>query len=154
MKILVLVVTCLAAGYFASLATQSSIDTWYPTLVKPPYNPPNWIFPTVWGILYAIMGVAGGLVWGRIDFDNERVKNGLKFFAIQLILNVLWSFLFFGLKNPLLALVEIIVLWLMIYETWMVFARIDRISGYLFIPYLLWVAFAAVLNANIWWLNK
>jgi len=154
LKILVLVATCLAAGYFGSLATQSSIKTWYPTLVKPAFNPPNLVFPVVWSFLYVIMGIAGGIVWSRIDFDNERVKKALLFFAIQLVLNVLWSFLFFGLKNPLLALIEIALLWLMIYETWMLFSKIDKIAGYLFIPYLLWVAFAAVLNANIWWLNK
>jgi len=78
----------------------------------------------------------------------------MKFFAIQLALNALWSYLFFGLKNPLLALVEIVLLWLMIYETYIKFVRINKFSGYLFVPYLLWVSFATVLNASIWWLNQ
>lgn len=153
-KILILVVICIAAGYLGSLATQASVTTWYQTLVKPSFNPPDWLFGPVWGILYILMGIAGGLVWDKIESDPERVKKALTFFAIQLILNILWSFLFFGWKNPLLAMFEIALLWLMIYETWMQFSRIHKVAGYLFIPYLLWVAFAAVLNANIWWLNR
>jgi benzodiazapine receptor len=122
--------------------------------VKPSFNPPNWIFAPVWSMLYIMMGVAAGLVWDRIDFEKEIVKKALVLFAIQLGLNALWSYLFFGLMNPMLALIEIVVLWLMIYETYIQFAKINKIAGYLFIPYLAWVSFAAVLNASIWWLNK
>lgn len=100
------------------------------------------------------MGVAAGLVWNRMEQEKEMVKNALIFFAVQLALNALWSFLFFGLKNPMLAGLEIIILWLMIYETYLKFSKINKIAGYLFIPYLLWVSFAAVLNASIWWLNR
>ena len=153
-RILVVVVTCLAIGYFSGMVTRSAIITWYPTLVKPSFNPPNWIFAPVWSMLYIMMGVAAGLVWNRIDHEKETVKNALIFFAVQLGLNALWSFLFFGLKNPLLAGVEIIVLWLMIYETYTKFAKINSIAGYLFLPYLLWVSFAMVLNGSIWWLNR
>jgi benzodiazapine receptor len=153
-RILTVVVTCLAVGYFSSLVTQSSIETWFPTLVKPSFNPPNWVFAPVWTMLYIMMGIAAGLVWNRIDFEKEVVRKALIFFAIQLALNALWSYLFFGLKNPLLALIEIVLLWLMIYETYIKFAKIDKIAGYLFIPYLAWVSFATVLNASIWWLNK
>ena len=153
-RILVVVVTCLAIGYFSGMVTRSAITTWYPTLVKPSFNPPNWIFAPVWSMLYIMMGVAAGLVWNRIDHEKETVKNALIFFAVQLGLNALWSFLFFGLKNPLLAGVEIIILWLMIYETYTKFAKINRIAGYLFISYLLWVSFAMVLNGSIWWLNR
>jgi benzodiazapine receptor len=122
--------------------------------MKPSFNPPDWIFAPVWSMLYIMMGIAAGLVWDRIDHEKEAVSKALLFFAIQLALNMLWSFLFFGLHNPLLALVEIVLLLLMIYETFMKFRKIDKIAGLLFIPYLLWVAFAAVLNATIWWLNK
>ena len=153
-RILVVVVTCLAIGYFSGMVTRSAITTWYPTLVKPIFNPPNWIFAPVWSLLYIMMGVAAGLVWNRIDHEKEVVKNALIFFAVQLGLNALWSFLFFGLKNPLLAGVEIIILWLMIYETYTKFAKINSIAGYLFIPYLIWVSFAMVLNGSIWWLNR
>ena len=153
-RILTVVVTCLVVGYFSGMVTRSAIITWYPTLVKPSFNPPNWIFAPVWSMLYVMMGVAAGLVWNRIDFDKENVKKALTFFAIQLALNALWSYLFFGLKNPMLAGVEVVLLWLMIFETYSKFLKINKIAGYLFIPYLLWVSFASVLNISIWWLNK
>jgi len=153
-KILVVVVTCLVVGYFSGMVTRSAITTWYPTLVKPSFNPPNWIFAPVWSMLYVMMGVAAGLVWNRIESEKEIVKSALIFFAIQLALNALWSYLFFGLKNPMLAGVEIILLWLMIFETHTKFLKINKIAGYLLIPYLLWVSFAMVLNASIWWLNR
>lgn len=153
-KILIMVVTCLAVGYLSGIVTRESIAEWYQFIEKPSFNPPNWVFQPVWSALYVMMGVAGGLVWDKIDSKSEEVKKALKFFAIQLALNALWSVLFFGLKNPMLALVEIILLWLMIYETYLKFSRINSVSGYLFIPYLMWVGFAAILNASIWWLNK
>ena len=153
-KILTVVVTCLAIGYFSGIVTRSAIITWYPTLVKPSFNPPNWIFAPVWSMLYIMMGIAAGLVWDRMESNTEIVKRALVFFALQLALNALWSYLFFGLMNPMLALLEIVILWLMIYETYVQFGKINKIAGYLFIPYLLWVSFAMVLNASIWWLNK
>ena len=153
-KILSVVVTCMVIGYFSGIITRASIVTWYPTLVKPGFNPPNWLFAPVWTLLYIMMGVAAGLVWNRIDYEKELVKKALLFFVIQLGLNALWSYLFFGLQNPLLALIEIVLLWLMIYETYLKFRKIDTLAGYLFIPYLLWVSFAGILNANIWWLNR
>lgn len=152
-KILIFVVTCLAVGYLSSIVTRSSVATWYPTLVKPSFNPPNWAFPVAWTTLFVFMGIAAGLVWDKIEIKKGEVQNALLFFFIQLALNALWSFLFFGLKNPMLALIEIILLWLMIYETYMKFNKIDKIAGYLFVPYLLWVSFAIILNGNIWWLN-
>ncbi|HWS59558.1 MAG TPA: TspO/MBR family protein, partial [Flavobacterium sp.] len=115
---------------------------------------PNWIFAPVWSMLYIMMGVAAGLVWNRIEFDRETVKKALMFFIIQLALNALWSYLFFGLHNPLIAGIEIILLWLMIYETYLKFAKIDKLAGYLLLPYLAWVSFATILNWNIWWLNR
>lgn len=153
-RILTVVVTCLVIGYFSGMVTRSAIVSWYPTLVKPSFNPPNWIFAPVWSMLYIMMGVAAGLVWNRIDFEKELVKKALVLFAIQLALNALWSYLFFGLKNPMLAGIEIVLLWLMIFETYSKFVKINKIAGYLFIPYLLWVSFAMVLNGSIWWLNR
>jgi tryptophan-rich sensory protein len=153
-KILTLVVTCLAIGYFSGLITRSSILTWYPTLIKPSFNPPNWIFAPVWSLLYCMMGVAAGLVWDYIDFEKQKTTQALNFFAIQLGLNALWSYLFFGLMNPMLAGIEIIVLWLFIYETYLKFSKINKIAGNLFLPYLAWVSFATVLNLSIWWLNR
>ena len=153
-RILSVVVTCLVIGYFSGIVTRSAIADWYPTLIKPSFNPPNWIFAPVWSMLYIMMGVAAGLVWDRMQQESEVVKKALLFFVIQLGLNALWSYLFFGLHNPMLAGLEIIVLWLMIYETYVQFAKINKIAGYLFIPYLAWVSFATVLNISIWWLNK
>ena len=153
-RIISVVLTCLAIGYLSGNVTQSAITTWYPTLVKPVFNPPNWIFAPVWSLLYIMMGLAAGLVWDRIEFDKDTVKKALIFFIIQLALNALWSYLFFGLKNPMLAGIEIILLWLMIYETYLQFSKINKLSGYLMLPYLAWVSFALVLNWSIWWLNK
>lgn len=152
-KIFILIVICLGIGFAAGMATQNGIETWYGTIEKPSYNPPNWIFGPVWTVLYICIAVAGGIIWDKID-TNPLVKKALLFFAIQLVLNTLWSFLFFGLGNPLVALIEIILLLLMIYETYMLFSKINKVAGYLFIPYLLWVSFAMFLNASIWWLNR
>jgi len=153
-KILIMVVTCLAIGYLAGEVTRESVNTWYPTLHKPSFNPPDWLFAPVWSTLYVIMGVAAALVWDRIEMEREVVKKGLTFFWIQLGLNAFWSYLFFGLHNPLLAMIEIVLLWLMIYETFIKFNKVNKIAGYLLIPYLMWVTFAGVLNVSIWLLNK
>ncbi|OXA79828.1 TspO and MBR related proteins [Flavobacterium aquidurense] len=153
-KIAIALLVCLAVGYSASTVTRPSVESWYPTLVKPIFNPPNWIFMPMWTLLYILMAVAAGLVWDKIKEQNDVVKKALLFFIIQLTLNAIWSYLFFGLKNPLLALIEIALLWLMIYETYLKFIKINKTAGYLLIPYMAWVAFAAVLNASIWWLNR
>lgn len=153
-KIAIALVVCLAVGYSASLVTRPSVAEWYPTLEKPFFNPPNWIFMPVWTLLYVFMAIAAGLVWDKIKEENEAVKKALGFFIIQLTLNAVWSYLFFGLKNPMLALIEIALLWLMIYETYLKFTKINKTAGFLLIPYLGWVGFAAILNASIWWLNR
>ena len=127
-RILAVVVTCLVIGYFSGMVTRSSVTTWFPTLIKPSFNPPSWVFAPVWSILFVMMGVAAGLVWDRIEAEREAVKKALIFFAIQLGLNALWSYLFFGLRNPMLAGLEIIVLWLMIFETYIQFVKINFIS--------------------------
>jgi tryptophan-rich sensory protein len=152
-KIIILITVCLGIGYASSIVTQTGIETWYPTIEKPSFNPPNWLFGPVWTALYICIAVAGGIIWDKID-THPLAKKALLFFAIQLLLNSLWSFLFFGLKNPLIALIEIILLLLIIYETYMLFSKINKVAGYLFIPYLLWVSFAMFLNGSIWWLNR
>jgi benzodiazapine receptor len=153
-RIAIVIIVCLAVGYSSSEVTKSAIAGWYATIEKPFFNPPNWIFAPVWTLLFILMGIAAGLVWDKIKEQNEEVKKALGFFLIQLVLNAIWSYLFFGLKNPLLALIEIVLLWLMIYETYLKFIKINKIAGYLLIPYLAWVGFAAILNASIWWLNR
>jgi benzodiazapine receptor len=152
-KIVLVVLVCVSVGYLSGTVTRDSITTWYPTLVKPFFNPPNWIFAPVWTVLYIMMGIAAGLVWTS-DSDVKVIKKALGFFAIQFGLNALWSCLFFGLHNPLLALAEIILLWLMLWETYNQFKKINKVSGLLLIPYQAWVSFATLLNASIWWLNK
>ena len=154
LRILYVVAICLAVGYLSSLVTQSSIDTWYPTIEKPFFNPPNWVFAPVWTLLFIMMGVAGGLIWNRLESNEKEVKKALFFFTAQLLLNALWSYLFFGLCNIFLALIEIILLWLIIYETYILFKKIDKKAGWLLIPYLVWVAFATLLTGAIYYLNR
>ena len=153
-RIAVVLTTCLLVGYFSGMVTRDSISTWYRTLVKPSFNPPNWVFAPVWTILYIMMGVAGGMVWNRLEKDPENVKKAFTFFIIQLALNAAWPVIFFYLHNPFLALLEIILFWLIIFETYTQFKKIDKTAGLLLIPYLAWVSFATVLNASIWWLNR
>ncbi|MEP7092821.1 MAG: TspO/MBR family protein [Flavobacterium sp.] len=153
-RIAVAVIVCLTVGYSSSTVTKTGVEIWYPTIIKPAFNPPNWIFMPVWTLLFVLMGIAAGLVWDKIKEQNAEVKKALGFFLIQLALNVIWSYLFFGLKNPMLALIEIALLWLMIYETYLKFIKINKIAGYLLIPYMVWVGLAAILNASIWWLNR
>jgi len=141
-------------GYLSGMVTRESITTWYPTLVKPVFNPPNWIFAPVWTTLYIMMGLAGGLVWNKMDTNEKAVKTAFKYFIFQLALNAAWSFIFFYLHNLFLALIELILLWLMIFEVYNQFKKIDKRAGMLLIPYLLWVGFAGVLNFSIWWLNR
>jgi tryptophan-rich sensory protein len=154
LRISTAVITCLVVGYLSGMVTKESITNWYPTLVKPAFNPPNWIFAPVWSLLYLMMGIAAGIIWNKIETDQKNVIKAMKFFIIQLALNALWSYLFFGLHNPFLALVEILLLLLLIYETYSQFKKIDVLAGKLFIPYLAWVSFATILNASIWYLNR
>jgi benzodiazapine receptor len=141
-----------AAGIIGSVFTFSSIPTWYATLNKPSFSPPNWIFGPVWTILYALMGISAFLVWEK-GIKNKEVASALKFFVIQLILNSSWSILFFGLHNPALAYLDIIVLWIFIALTAVNFYKIKKAAGYLLIPYLIWVTFASFLNLSITLLN-
>ena len=153
LKLVVSIVVCQLAGMIGGLFTASSVDTWYATLTKPAFNPPNWLFSPVWITLYVLMAVALFLVW-RQGLQIEGVKSALIVFGLQLALNTLWSLLFFGLKMPLLAFIEIVVLWCLILITIFKFKKISKIAGLLLIPYLLWVSFAAVLNFFLWYLNR
>lgn len=146
------VLICLIAGFIGSFFTTPSITTWYATLNKPIISPPNWLFAPVWTTLYILMGIALFLVW--MKNDKKQIKLAFIFFFTQLTLNSLWSILFFGLKSPFLALLEIIVLWLFILLTIIKFFKIKKLAGWLMIPYLVWVSFASVLNFLIFQLNK
>lgn len=150
---MVSVVLCLLIGFLSSIPTRDSILNWYPTINKPFFNPPNWIFAPVWTILYIMMGIALGIIWSKHTKGNAITKNAIWLFMFQLLLNALWSLLFFGMKNPLLAFIEIILLWLVIYETIKTFNKVDTVAGKLLYPYLAWVSFATILNGSIWYLN-
>lgn len=152
-KLVVSIVACLAAGAIGSIFTRQTITTWYATLEKPAFQPPNWLFAPVWTLLYVLMGVAAFLVW-RKGLENRQVKIALIAFLIQLVLNALWSVVFFGLESPVYGLIVIAVLWAAILFTTLSFYRISRVAGGLMLPYLLWVTFAAVLNESIWLLNR
>jgi translocator protein len=154
LRILAFVAACLAIGYLAGIVTREGVETWYNVIRKPSFTPPNGLFAPVWTTLYVMMGIAAGLVWNCYEYRPAEVRKALIFFAVQLALNALWSYLFFGLFNPLLALVEIVLLWLMILETYLAFRPVNKIAAWLLLPYLAWVAFAALLNASIWWLNR
>ena len=149
-KLIISITFCLAAGVLGSVFTTPAIPTWYATLIKPSFAPPNWVFFPVWTTLFIMMGISLFLVWQKEDL---KVKNALYIFGIQLILNVLWSAAFFGLRSPLAGLIEICILWILILLTIMKFMKISRTAGLLLIPYIFWVSFAAVINFFIWRLN-
>lgn len=152
-KFVIAVVVPLTVGGLSGFATSRGVEAWYPTLSKPFFNPPAWVFGPTWTLLYIMMGVAAFLVW-RQGLAAEGTKAALGVFAVQLALNGLWSILFFGLKSPGLAFAEIIVLWLAIAATVYLFRRVLPAAGWLLLPYLAWVSFAAVLNGSIWMLNR
>jgi translocator protein len=152
LKITIAVVVCLAIGSLSGVATTDAITGWYATITKPSFNPPNWIFGPVWTILYIMMGIAAGLIW-KAGWERKDVKTALGIFTAQLLLNGLWSLIFFAWESPRLALVEILVLLVFILFTMVSFKRVSTVAAYLLLPYLLWVSFATVLNASIWWLN-
>jgi tryptophan-rich sensory protein len=150
--IAIAVAICLVIGFLSSVATQSSVVDWYPTLNKPSFNPPNWLFAPVWSVLYVMMGVAAGLVWAR-GFHHIWVKTALYHFIFQLLFNALWSIVFFGLKEPSWALLVIFTLLILIVLTIRWFKVVHKTAAILMIPYLLWVCFASALNYKIWVLN-
>ena len=152
-KLLIAIALPLAVGGLSGYATAGGVSTWYPTLIKPSFNPPAWVFGPVWTLLYIMMGVAAFLVW-RQGPAAEGGRLARAAFGVQVVLNGLWSILFFGLQTPGWALVEIILLWLAIVATLVLFWRVVPAAGVLLIPYLAWVSFATVLNASLWWLNR
>jgi translocator protein len=151
-KLVFSIIVCQLAGIIGSFFTVSSVSTWYLTLNKPFFNPPGWLFGPVWVILYFLMGISLYIIWDK-GIKSSKSKIALSVFGLQLILNSLWSILFFGLKSPLLAFIEIIFLWITIILTIICFNRISKSASYLLIPYILWVSFAAILNFSIYYLN-
>jgi tryptophan-rich sensory protein len=151
-KALGAVLLCEAVGLLAGWATQTSVATWYPTLTKPSFTPPNWVFAPVWTLLYGLMGLSAFLVW-RCGLHRVRVQSALTAFGVQLVLNAGWSFAFFGARSPALGLVVILFLWGTLAWTLDRFFRIRSAAGWLLAPYLAWVTYALALNVAIWALN-
>jgi len=146
------ILICQCAGFIGSFFTRPSIPTWYATLDKPPFTPPNGVFSPVWITLFLLMGISLFLIWRR-GLAESKVKIALGFFGSQLIFNILWSVLFFGLRSPLAGFIDIAVLWLAIALTIFYFLKVSKTAGVLLLPYIVWVSFAAVLNVYIWRLN-
>lgn len=149
-KLIASIIICQLAGIIGSFFTVSSVSTWYTTINKPFFNPPSFVFGSVWITLYLLMGISLYLIWNNYSKD---MKLPLIFFGIQLGLNSLWSILFFGLQNPLFAFIEIIILWAFILLSIIGFYKKSKPAAYLLVPYILWVSFAAILNFSIFYLN-
>ena len=140
-----------AAAALGARVTGPAIGTWYAQLRKPSFNPPNWVFGPVWGALYTLMAISAWLVWRRAG--TAVVAPALLLYLVQLALNSVWSWLFFGRHNPGRALVDLAALWCLILATMLAFWRVLPGAGMLLLPYLAWVSFAAVLNYALWRLN-
>jgi len=151
-KLVFSIIIAQLAGIFGSIFTIPAVTTWYTTLEKPSFNPPDWIFTPVWITLFTLMGIALFLVWKK-GLEKPGVKTAMMIFGIQLLLNAFWSVFFFGLQTPMYALIEILVLWVAIVWTITAFFNISRAASFLLMPYFLWVSFAMVLNFYIWQLN-
>ena len=151
-KLAAAIVICQFAGIIGSLFTYRSISTWYTALEKPFFSPPNWVFAPVWIALYTLMGIAAYLVWKK-GMKKKNVRTSLYLFGAQLVLNALWSILFFGMRSLLYSFLEIVALWLLILATTLQFYKISRKAAMLMVPYVLWVSFAALLNLSILMLN-
>ncbi len=152
-KLIIAIVVSELAGIIGSVFTTPSIAGWYAGLAKPALNPPAWVFGPVWAALFALMGIAAFLVWKK-GLGRKEVKIALGIFIGQLVLNMLWSIIFFGLHSPAGAFIDLIILWFAILAMIMVFARISKPAAWLLVPYIIWISFAGYLNFNIWQLNK
>lgn len=149
-QFIVCLLICEGAGGVGAIFTTPAIASWYATLTKPSFSPPNWLFGPAWTILFLLMAISLYLIWQ----SKENKKAALWVFAIQLALNILWSVIFFGQQQPFIAFIEIIILWLAILMNIIYFYRVNKTAGLLLVPYILWVSFASVLNYVVWQLNK
>lgn len=150
--LIVFLVVCFAIAVLASIATRPEIPTWYAGLRKPTWTPPAWLFGPVWTALYVAMAVAGWLIWHRAGWQDGRLA--LTLFALQLVLNGAWSFIFFKFHRVGWAFVDIVVLWVAIAATIVTFAAVSQVSSLLLVPYLVWVSYAGALNLAIWRMNE
>lgn len=151
-KLIVAILICQLAGIIGGLLTATAVKTWYTTLTKPSFNPPNWIFSPVWITLYLLMGIAFYFIWTSTTTQTKTIP--IIFFTLQLLLNIFWSYSFFYLQNPFAGFVVIVILLVFILLTFWQFFLIRPLAAYLLIPYILWVSFASFLNYSIWKLNS
>ena len=151
LKLAASIILCQLAGLLGSFFTTPAIPTWYQTLNKPIFTPPNWIFAPAWISLFILMGISLFMVWRRQDHPQGKIA--FIFFFVQLILNIFWSGAFFGLRSLILGLMDIILLWIAILLMILNFLKISKAAGLLLLPYLFWVSFAALLNFSLWVLN-
>lgn len=149
MRLILCILVCLGAAGIGSLLTTPALSTWYASLRKPSWTPPNWLFGPVWTILFIAMAIAAWLVWLKVGLTATPMQ----LFLLQLLLNVAWSALFFRLRSPGLAFAEIVMLWFAILATSIEFWRAVPAAGWLLLPYLIWVSYATALNLSIWRLN-
>ncbi len=152
LKLVISLVVCQFAGVIGAIFTLPQIPIWYETLNKPSFTPPNWLFSPVWTFLFLLMGVSAFLIW-RMGSKKKGVRTALAIFILQLLLNIMWSVLFFGLESIFGGLAGIAILWLAILLTIIRFCKLSKMAGLLLLPYILWVSFASVLNFSIWRLN-
>ena len=152
MSLIFYIVVCFAVAAIGSLVTFPAVTDWYAGIKKPSWTPPGWLFGPVWTVLYLSMAVAAWLVWQRAGFSGAVLP--LSIFAIQLVLNLAWSLIFFGKHNIGLAFVDIVLLWFAIVATIITFGRVNMLASWLLTPYLAWVSFASALNLTIWNLNR
>jgi len=146
------IVIAQSAGFLGSIFTVTGLQSWYGDLIKPFWNPPNWLFAPVWTLLFTLMGIASYIVWR--SSQRKEARKALILYLVHLPVNILWSILFFGLQSPFLALIEIIIMWWLILLIIIKFYKINKNASYLLIPYLCWVSFATMLNGAIWLLNR
>jgi tryptophan-rich sensory protein len=151
-KLAAAVLFCVIVGSLGSLVTVTGPGSWYASLEKPFFTPPGWVFAPVWITLFTLMGIALYLIW-ESGTGKRDVRVALGIFGAQFALNVIWSFLFFGLQSPLLGFIEIILLWGMIVATIVAFYRVRKMAAYLLVPYIAWVTIASALNGSIYFMN-
>ena len=151
-KAIISIALPLAVGAVSGFFTTASVNGWYAGVIKPSFNPPNWLFAPVWTSLYILMGIACFLIWNS-QSETKQKQVALRYYGIQLGLNFLWSFIFFYAQQPGWAFIEIILMWIMILLTILSFRKISTVAAWLLVPYICWVSFASVLNFAIWYLN-
>ncbi len=150
LRLLLYIIICIIIGSSGAYFTAQSVNTWYPTLVKPFFNPPNYLFGPVWTTIFILLGIC---LWGLLKSKHPLTKKVLSIFIIQFVLNIIWSFLFFGLKNPAFALVDILFLLVTLFLFIVTLYKIEKWLAATQILYVLWVIFATILNASIVYLN-